>query len=88
MIEFMIHFENFLKNKHDLNIPMYGLVNCGFLEGTQNSIAIDIFKNYCERIGFKWRIGVGIGGGEFMTGSKNMSLNCKMKSPVYNAFLL
>ncbi len=68
-------------------MDMYCLINCGFLEGTQNTLAIDILKNYCKRIGFNWRFGVGIGGGEFMASSKNMPLNCKMKMPVYNAFL-
>ncbi|MFV3013465.1 flavodoxin [Clostridium botulinum] len=87
MLDFMIYFEEFLKDKRNLNIDMYCLINCGFLEGTQNTLAIDILKNYCKRIDFNWRFGVGIGGGEFMAGSKNMPLNCKMKMPIYNAFL-
>ncbi len=87
MLDFMICFEEFLKDKKNLNMDMYCLINCGFLEGTQNTLAINILKNYCKRIGLNWRFGVGIGGGEFMTGSKNMPLNCKMKMPVYNAFL-
>lgn len=68
-------------------MDMYCLVNCGFLEGTQNKIALNIMKNYCMRLDFNWRFGVGIGGGEFMTGSKEMPLNSHMKKPVYNAFL-
>ncbi|APH17002.1 hypothetical protein NPD5_3720 [Clostridium sporogenes] len=87
MLDFMIYFEDFIKYKKNLNMDMYCLINCGFLEGTQNILAIDILKNYCKRIGLNWRFGVGIGGGEFMASSKNMPLNCKMKMPVYNAFL-
>ncbi|NFN85653.1 flavodoxin [Clostridium sporogenes] len=87
MLNFMIYFEEFLKDKKDLNIDIYCLINCGFLEGTQNNLAIDILKNYCKKIGLNWKFGVGIGGGEFMVSSKNMPLNCKMKMPVYNAFL-
>ncbi|KOR26694.1 flavodoxin [Clostridium sporogenes] len=87
MLNFMIYFEEFLKDKKDLNIDVYCLINCGFLEGTQNNLAIDILKNYCKKVGLNWRFGVGIGGGEFMVSSKNMPLNCKMKMPVYNAFL-
>ncbi|GAA0081540.1 flavodoxin [Clostridium sporogenes] len=87
MLDFMIYFEDFIKDKKNLNMDMYCLINCGFLEGTQNILAIDILKNYCKRIGLNWRFGVGIGGGEFMASSKNMPLNCKMKMPVYNAFL-
>ncbi|WP_251861687.1 flavodoxin [Clostridium sp. Marseille-Q2269] len=87
MLDFMICFESFLKNKKGLNTDMYCLINCGFLEGTQNSIAIDIMKNYCTRIGFNWRLGIGIGAGEFMINSKNIPLNSKMKHPIYDALL-
>lgn len=87
MLEFMSTFEDFIKGKDNIKIDMYCLVNCGFLEGTQNKIALNIMKNYCKRLNFNWRFGVGIGGGEFMTGSKDMPLNSRMKKPIYNAFL-
>lgn len=87
MLEFMATFEDFIKEKNYIKMDMYCLVNCGFLEGTQNKLAINIMKNYCIRLNFNWRFGVGIGGGEFMTGSKNMPLNSRMKKTVYNAFL-
>jgi len=87
MLEFMATFEDFIKDKNNIKIDMYGLINCGFLEGTQNKIALNILKNYSRRIKFNWRFGVGIGGGEFMKGSKDMPINCRMKKPVYNAFL-
>ena len=87
MLEFMATFEDFIKEKDNIKIDMYCLVNCGFIEGTQNKIAINIMKNYCRRLNFNWRFGVGIGGGEFMKGSKDMPLDSRMKKPVYNAFL-
>lgn len=87
MLDFMAEFENFIKEKNTKKIDMYCIVNCGFLEGTQNKTAIKIMKNYCNRLNFNWRFGVGVGGGEFMAGSKNMPLNSRMKKPVYNAFL-
>ena len=87
MLHFMAIFEDFIKGKNNISIDMYCLVNCGFLEGTQNKTAISIFKNYSKRINFNWRFGVGIGGGEFMKGSKNMPLNSRMKKPVYDSFL-
>lgn len=87
MLEFMAIFEDFIKEKNNIEIDMYCIVNCGFLEGTQNKTAINILKNYSKRINFNWRFGVGIGGGEFMAGSKNMPLNCRMKKPVYNTFI-
>jgi multimeric flavodoxin WrbA len=87
MLDFMSEFENFIKEKNTKKIDMYCIVNCGFLEGTQNKTAIKIMKNYCNRLNFNWRFGVGVGGGEFMAGSKDMPLNSRMKKPVYNAFL-
>lgn len=87
MLEFMTIFEDFIKDPSNLNIDMYCLVNCGFLEGTQNRTAINIMKNYSIRLDFNWRFGLGIGGGEFMAGSRNMPLNSRMKKPIYNAFL-
>jgi len=87
MLEFMTIFEDFIKDKNNLKIDMYCLVNCGFLEGNQNRTAINIMKIYCMRLNFNWRFGLGIGGGEFMSGSRNMPLNSRMKKPVYNAFL-
>ena len=50
MLEFMATFEDFIKDKNNIKIDMYCLVNCGFLEGTQNKIAINILKNYCKTI--------------------------------------
>lgn len=87
MLEFMATFEDFVKGKNYISIDMYCLVNCGFLEGTQNKTAINIFENYCKRINFNWRFGVGIGGGEFIKRSKNMPLNSPMKKHVYDSFL-
>lgn len=87
MLEFMAEFEIFIKEKNIKKIDIYCIVNCGFLEGTQNRIAINIVKNYCIKLNFNWRFGIGIGGGEFMAGSKNMPLNSRMKKTVYNAFL-
>ena len=87
MLEFMATFEDFIKEKDTIQLDMYCLVNCGFIEGTQNKTAINIMKNYCNRLKFNWRFGVGLGGGEFIAGSKDMPLNSRMKRPVYNAFL-
>lgn len=88
MLDFMAEFEDFIKEKNTKKIDMYCIVNCGFLEGTQNKTAIKIMKNYCNRLNFNWRFGIGVGGGEFIAGSKDMPLNSRMKKPVYNAFLI
>lgn len=87
MLEFMAAFEDFIKKNRTIKLDMYCIINCGFIEGTQNKTAINIMKHFCDRLNFNWRFGVGIGGGEFMKGSKDMPLNSRMKKPVYNAYL-
>ena len=87
MLDFMSAFEDFVKTKSNIKPHMYCIINCGFFEGIQNKIAINIMENYCKRLGFNWRFGIGVGGGEFIGGSKNLPLDSKMKRPVYDAFL-
>lgn len=87
MLTFMIEFEKFIKTKENLNIDVYALINCGFLEGPQNHIALDIIKNYTKRLNLNWRFGVGLGAGEFLKSSDSMPLNTGIKKEIYNAFL-
>lgn len=64
-----------LEQAHLINadLRIYGVVNCGFYEGVQAEYAIDVLQNWCEKSGFAWGAGVGIGGGGAFvqfTGSK------------------
>jgi multimeric flavodoxin WrbA len=43
---------------------VYAAVNCGFFEGKQNHIALDIIRNWCRRSSLEWKQGIEIGGGE------------------------
>lgn len=45
------------------NIMVFGIVNCGFYEGKQNAIALEILKNWCDKLKLQWGMGVGLGGG-------------------------
>ncbi len=87
LLEFLVAFEEFLKTQEPLNLPVYALVNCGFIEGHQNKIALKILENFCEKVHLRWMFGVGIGGGEFMKASKSMPLQFFIKKPVYNSLL-
>ena len=42
---------------------VYAVVNCGFYEGQQNRLALEILENFCARANCMWCGGVGIGGG-------------------------
>lgn len=80
-----------LLEKSDLNkdIMVFAVANNGFFEGSQNYIAFDIIKNWCNRVGLKFGQGIGIGAGEMSPAIANVSLK---KSPfasldsVFNSF--
>lgn len=42
---------------------IYGIVNCGFYEGTQTKHALGVLQNWSTKIGTIWGGGVGVGGG-------------------------
>lgn len=44
-------------------IRVYGIVNCGFYEGIQAKLALTLLKNWCEKCGFLYAGGIGVGGG-------------------------
>lgn len=62
----------------DKNIMVFAVANNGFFEGTQNHIALDIIKNWCNKTGLKWGQGIGIGAGEMSPAIANTPLK---KSP-------
>ncbi len=53
-----------------MKIKVYSIVNCGFYEGIQNELALEVIKNWCFKIGYKWCGGIGIGGGGLVMLSK------------------
>lgn len=71
-----------LLEKSDLNKDMmvFAISNNGFIEGTQNQTALDIIKNWCNKIGLKWGQGIGIGAGEMSPVIANIPLK---KSPFF-----
>ncbi|MCR4939544.1 MAG: hypothetical protein K5930_05485 [Treponemataceae bacterium] len=44
-------------------LRVYGIVNCGFYEGIQADIALEIIQHWCAACSFLWSGGLGIGGG-------------------------
>lgn len=55
-------------------IKVYTLVNCGFYEGHQNKIAIEMMENWCFKAGLKWGQGIGIGAGAMLPEIKNVPI--------------
>lgn len=52
---------------------VYAVCHSGFYEAAQNETAIDIIENFCNRVGFIWKYGIGIGAGIFLGKSGNIS---------------
>ena len=57
------------------NIKVYVMINCGFYEGIQNRIALQIMKCWCKRLDIEWGQGIGIGSGEMIGGLKNVPID-------------
>lgn len=90
LLNFIVGLEKYIKQVEPSNNSsprVYAIFNCGFFEGHQNRIALDIMKNFCNKVGFTWRFGIGIGAGEFMGRSKDMPLRSKVKEDTYNALI-
>lgn len=56
------------------NAMVYALVNCGFYEGMQTHIALDIIKNWADKYKIDWGQGIGVGAGEMLPFNKSIPL--------------
>lgn len=72
LINCLYQIETFLKTNADKDITVYALVNCGFYEGKQNLIALEMMENWCKKAGVSWGQGIGIGGGGMLSGMTNV----------------
>jgi multimeric flavodoxin WrbA len=46
---------------------LYSIINCGFYEARQTSLAIDMMKSFCQQSGLRWGEALGIGGGGMLS---------------------
>lgn len=74
LLSCLCQLEKFFIGVKKKEIRVYSLVNCGFYEGHQNKIALEILENWCEKAGIKWGQGIGIGAGEMLSAVKNVSV--------------
>lgn len=73
-------------SKSEKEITVYALVNCGFFEGVQNDIALEIMENWCKKAHLKWGQGIGIGGGPMMAFLKSVPMGHGPKKNLGHAF--
>lgn len=87
LMEGLIKIEKYIKLNNINSIDVYTVFNCGFLEGEQNNIALDVIKNFCNRANLVYKFGVGTGAGVFMNNSRTMPLHFGIKKPIYKSIM-
>jgi len=50
-----------------VNPQVYSIVNCGFYEASQNTLALEMIKSFTLRVELPWGYGIGIGGGGMLS---------------------
>ena len=70
VLEFMTESKEYLKNRELRRPELYFIINCGFLEYSQNDTAIEIIEKYAEKTGFDYRGGISIGSGAMILQSR------------------
>lgn len=74
LISFLEECEECAKKQNKKSIPVYAIVNCGFYEGKQTHLAIQMIENWCKKANFTWVQGIGIGAGEMLGSLKSVPL--------------
>lgn len=64
---------------------VFGVVNCGFFEGTQNECALRMLAHFCEANGLAWSGGAGLGTGEMIGMMKDIPPQASIRAPVVGA---
>ena len=87
VLDYLRNFECFAKQnpqliKHPLKV--YGFLNCGFLGGQQNRIALEILEHFAHRMDFIWCGGLGVGSGAMLAATlDSVPREAKMQQPIY-----
>jgi len=82
---FLGFLENYITTKPHKEMKVYGLINCGFYEGTQNKTGLMIMESFAEEAGFSWCGGLGIGGGGLFPAFEYIPDFTPIKKPVLKA---
>ncbi len=74
LLNCLIQLENYFSSREGKNITVYSIINCGFYEGHQNVIAIEMMKNWCTKAGLQWGQGMGVGAGGMISSVKDVPI--------------
>ena len=53
---------------------VFAIANCGFYEGRQADLALEMMEHWCARAGQAWGLGLGVGGGGMLVGLDNIPM--------------
>lgn len=67
LLNCLYQMETYFKSNPNPDIKVYTLINCGFYEGSQASLALEMVRNWCQKAGIRWGQGIGIGGGGMLS---------------------
>lgn len=71
LLYWLYELKQYLKANPNPDLYIYGVVNCGFYEGKQGSIALEILNNWCIKAGLGWGQGLSIGCGGMLSMLRN-----------------
>lgn len=71
--------------KYQKAIKVYGLCNCGFIEGSQNRTGLMQIEQFAQEAGFVWCGGLGLGGGGMIPEVLNAPDKASIKKPILKA---
>ena len=72
LLSCLAQLENHFKARPAPKVTVYSLVNCGFYEGEQCGLALEMVENWCAKSGRQWGQGLGIGAGGMLPALKNV----------------
>ncbi|WP_018305336.1 hypothetical protein [Desulfitobacterium hafniense] len=72
LLSCLAQLENHFKARPTPKVTVYCLVNCGFYEGEQCGLALEMVENWCAKSGRQWGQGLGIGAGGMLPALKNV----------------
>ena len=87
LLSCLVRLEEYLKHAaFSKDCTVYAIANCGFYEGSQNALALDIMENWCSKAGVIWGCGLGIGAGGMMPVISGMAAGKGPKKNFSGAF--
>ncbi|MGL4737476.1 MAG: NAD(P)H-dependent oxidoreductase [Cellulosilyticaceae bacterium] len=81
----LAHYQSTLSP--DKSPILYGLINCGFIDGFQNHLALNILEHYAMRMNWSFGGALGFGSGEMFKATHTaIPKASKIMKPLYEAF--